>query len=227
MVLTGAGISAESGLPTFRDHDGLWRGHRPQDLASPEAWDADPGLVLDFYNMRRDAVRAAEPNAAHRALVELERCFHVDVVTQNIDDLHERAGSSRVLHLHGEIMKARSQAAERPLIDLQDRNIALGDTAADEEQLRPAVVWFGETVSQIGEAIDLAQQADRVLVIGTSLSVWPAAGLLRHARAARAVTVVSQWVDETFSGIELVREPAATAVPAIVRSWLAGEAAQA
>lgn len=182
VVLSGAGISAESGLKTFRDSDGLWEGYRIEDVATPRAWKRDPALVLDFYNMRRTGVREAQPNAAHQALAALENHFDVHIVTQNIDDLHERAGSSKVLHLHGEIFKMRSEHK-----DHNDKHalpitgdIRLGDKAPDGGQLRPHIVWFEEPVPHMAQAIYTASQADIFVVVGTSLVVYPAAGLVDY-----------------------------------------------
>lgn len=181
VVLSGAGISAESGLKTFRDSDGLWEGHNVHDVATPEAWHRNPELVLDFYNMRRKNVRAAEPNLAHRVLADLEQDYDVHIVTQNIDDLHERAGSSSVLHLHGEIFKMRSELEEDLVYPIAD-DISIGDMAQDGAQLRPHIVWFGEPVHMIEQAIPIIQQADVFVLIGTSLAVYPAAGLVDYVR---------------------------------------------
>ena len=181
IVLTGAGISAESGLKTFRDSDGLWEGYDVNEVATPRGWRKNPGLVLDFYNMRRRNVRDAIPNAAHRGLRELENYFDVQIVTQNIDDLHERAGSSRVLHLHGEIFKMRSELDETLVYPIQD-DIQIGDRAKDGGQLRPHIVWFEEPVPLIIDASRLVQAADIFAIIGTSLAVYPAAGLIDFAQ---------------------------------------------
>lgn len=184
VVLSGAGISAESGLKTFRDSDGLWEGHKIEDVATPRAWKRNPALVLDFYNMRRAGVLEAVPNAAHIALAELEEHFDVHIVTQNIDDLHERAGSTNVLHLHGEIFKMRSEHKDHndsfalPITG----DIHLGDRAADGGQLRPHIVWFEEPVPHMAQAIYTASQADVFVVVGTSLVVYPAAGLVDYVR---------------------------------------------
>src|SRR4026208_189901 len=167
VVLSGAGISAESGLKTFRDSDGLWEGYNIEDVATPRAWKKDPQLVLDFYNMRRKNVAAAEPNAAHYGLAELEKDFDVHIITQNIDDLHERAGSTKVLHLHGEIFKMRSERDETIVSDIHG-NMKLGELAEDGSQWRPAIVWFEEPVPKIEEAIPLARNADIFVVVGTS-----------------------------------------------------------
>ena len=188
VVLTGAGISAESGLQTFRGPDGLWEGHRVEDVATPEAWAANPGLVLEFYNQRRRGVRQAQPNAAHLALVDLEGAYDVRIVTQNVDDLHERAGSSNVLHLHGEVRKARSTRDSSLIRDLDDSDIHLGDLCERGSQLRPHIVWFGEMVPAMDEAVELVAEADVLLVVGTSLQVYPAAGLVFEApRRARRI----------------------------------------
>jgi len=178
VVFTGAGISAESGLKTFRGEDGLWEGYRVEDVATPEAWARNPELVQRFYNERRKAVLAARPNAAHLALVKLESQFRVSIITQNIDDLHERAGSNNVLHLHGLITLAQSSIDPRLTYPLERSEIRTGDCCELGSQLRPHVVWFGEPVPNMSKAISLCQQADIFLVIGTSLQVYPAASLL-------------------------------------------------
>ncbi|MFA6778218.1 MAG: NAD-dependent deacylase [Paludibacteraceae bacterium] len=183
VVLTGAGISAESGISTFRDSDGLWEHYRVEDVATPEGFARNPGMVLDFYNQRRRETLACKPNYGHVGLADLERYFEVDIITQNIDDLHERAGSSSVLHLHGEIMKARSSKEEDIIVDLPaDADIHLGDKAPDGTQLRPFIVWFGEAVPNITPAISLVEDAEIFLIVGTSLNVYPAAGLVRYVR---------------------------------------------
>lgn len=179
VVLSGAGISAESGLKTFRDSDGLWEGYDVAEVATPQAWYKNPSLVLDFYNMRRRNVKDAVPNAAHFALAELEQHYDVHIVTQNIDDLHERAGSTNVLHLHGEIFKMRSELNEELVYPITD-DILMGDLAQDGGQLRPHIVWFGEAVPMIEQAIPIMQQADVFVLIGTSLAVYPAAGLVDY-----------------------------------------------
>lgn len=181
VVLTGAGISAESGLKTFRDSDGLWNGYDIEDVATPRAWKKNKQLVLDFYNMRRRDVLNAQPNAAHIGLAELEKDFNVHVITQNIDDLHERAGNTNVLHLHGEIFKMRSEFDEELIYEIK-KDILLGDVADDGAQLRPHIVWFEEPVPMIGRAAEIASGADIFVVIGTSLAVYPAAGLINYAQ---------------------------------------------
>jgi NAD-dependent deacetylase len=179
IVLTGAGVSAESGLKTFRDSDGLWEGYDINEVATATAWRRNPALVQEFYNMRRRGVKEAKPNDAHFALAELENHFDVHIITQNIDDLHERAGSTNVLHLHGEIFKMRSEKNEA-LVYTTYEDIQMGDTAADGAQLRPHIVWFEEPVPMIEEAIKVARQAELFLIVGTSLVVYPAAGLVNH-----------------------------------------------
>lgn len=179
VVLTGAGISAESGLRTFRDSDGLWEGYQVTEVATPGAWRKNPQLVLDFYNERRKNVAAARPNAAHYGLAELENDFDVTIITQNIDDLHERAGSTNVLHLHGEIFKMRSETDESLVSEIRG-DIRLGDKAADGSQFRPAIVWFEEPVPMIEEAVPIVYAADIFAVVGTSLVVYPAAGLVNY-----------------------------------------------
>lgn len=179
VVLTGAGISAESGLKTFRDNDGLWMGYNIEDVATPRAFKKDPKLVLDFYNMRRREVASSLPNAAHTGLAELEKDFNVTIVTQNIDDLHERAGSTNVIHLHGEIFKMRGEKDESKIYEIID-DINLGQMAEDESQLRPHIVWFEEPVPMITEAMKIMHQADVFVLVGTSLQVYPAAGLVDY-----------------------------------------------
>lgn len=179
VVLTGAGISAESGLKTFRDSDGLWENYQLEDVATPRGWRANPKLVLDFYNQRRKDVRAAKPNAAHIGLAELEKDFDVTIVTQNIDDLHERAGSTNVVHLHGEISKMRSVDNEE-IIYMVEEDISVGDFAEDGGQLRPHIVWFEEAVPMIEHAANIMANADIFVLVGTSLQVYPAAGLIDY-----------------------------------------------
>lgn len=180
VVLSGAGISAESGVKTFRDGDGLWENHRIENVATPEAWRRNPELVQQFYNERRRQLLTVQPNSAHTSLVELERDFDVRIITQNVDDLHERAGSAHVMHLHGELRKVRSERYEQLVYDW-DRDLMMGDLCDRGAQLRPHIVWFGESVPMIGPATELAETADIFLVIGTSLQVYPAASLMVYA----------------------------------------------
>lgn len=196
-VLTGAGVSAESGFSTFRDSGGLWAQYDPQVVASIDGWYRDRGLLLDFYNGLRHQLRDARPNAAHYAIASLEKDYDVTVITQNVDNLHERAGSTRVVHLHGELDKARPEHgvydesfSEAEVIDLHYEDIHLGDKAPNGSQLRPHIVWFGEAVPKIERAIDYVSQADILLIVGSSLSVYPAAGLYRYAGPDCSVYVI-------------------------------------
>lgn len=180
-ILTGAGMSAESGIKTFRDSDGLWEGHDVHAVATPEGWQKNQALVLDFYNQRRRQLLTVSPNAGHTALAELEKDFDVNIVTQNIDDLHERAGSSKVIHLHGELLKARS-TADPSLVYHWKKDINKGDKCEKGSQLRPHVVWFGEDVPMLRFGAAVVEEADIVAIIGTSMQVYPAAGLINYAR---------------------------------------------
>lgn len=186
MVLTGAGISAESGLKTFRDSNGLWEGHDVMEVATPEGFQKNPELVLEFYNQRRRQLLTVEPNAAHKALVDLEANFNVHIITQNVDDLHERAGSSQVLHLHGELLKARSINSTTEILD-QKNDILLGDTCKNGYQLRPHIVWFGEAVPLLEDAISITEKADYLIIIGTSMQVYPAASLIDFVDSATPI----------------------------------------
>lgn len=179
VVLTGAGISAESGISTFRDADGLWEGHDVMEVASPQGWRRNPKLVLDFYNQRRAQLHTVEPNAAHYALADLEKAYNVMVITQNVDDLHERAGSTRILHLHGELRKVRSTSDPNLIYDW-DKDVTENDRCAKGSQLRPHIVWFGEAVPAIETAMRLCEVADMLLIVGTSMQVYPAAGLVDY-----------------------------------------------
>ena len=190
VVLSGAGMSAESGIATFRGVDGLWEGHRVEEVASPEGFAEHPERVLEFYNQRRRQVIQSEPNEGHKALARLESLFDVHIVTQNIDDLHERGGSTRVLHLHGEIRKARSTRDERLVVNLEGSELCLGDCGPDGAQLRPHIVWFGEAVPLIEPAMDIVGSADIVVVVGTSLQVYPAAGLVGYAPSNAPIHVI-------------------------------------
>lgn len=196
VVLTGAGISAESGLRTFRDSDGLWEGYDVYEVASPRGWAKNRKLVLDFYNQRRRDVLAAKPNGAHTGLADLEADFDVHIITQNIDDLHERGGSTNVLHLHGEIFKMRSVNDEERVFPIQG-DINEGDLAPDGGQLRPHIVWFDEPVPMITEAASIAAAADIFVVIGTSLAVYPAAGLLQYARPGIPKFIIDKNIPAT------------------------------
>lgn len=198
VVLTGAGVSAESGVSTFRDSDGLWEKHRVEDVASIGGWYRDPALVLDFYNARRTQLATVRPNAAHYAIADLEQEWNVTVVTQNVDNLHERAGSTRIIHLHGELTKVRPENcyndmdgySEATVFDIGYDVINLGDLAPNGAQLRPHIVWFGEAVPYINAAIDHVMNADVLLIVGTSLQVYPAAGLYAYAKADTPIYII-------------------------------------
>lgn len=213
VVLTGAGISAESGLKTFRDSDGLWEGYNVYDVATPGAWRKNPQLVLDFYNMRRKDVAGAKPNEAHTGLAELEKDFDVTIITQNIDDLHERAGSTNVVHLHGEIFKMRSEKDQQLIYDIRD-DIKIGDKATDGAQLRPYIVWFEEPVPMIETAISIVKTADIFVVVGTSLVVYPAAGLLNYASYIIPKYIVDKQIPYTngIDNIIAIEKPATEGV---------------
>lgn len=197
-VLTGAGVSAESGLKTYRDNGGLWNGVDPMEVASVEGWRRDPGKVLEFYNVRRSELEGARPNEAHRLIASLEGKYIVDVITQNVDNLHERAGSTHVVHLHGELTKIRPEDScneydgysEKYVIDIGYDTVHLGDKAPDGAQYRPHIVFFGEAVPKMERAIDLVSRADVLLIVGTSLQVYPAAGLYRYASADTPIYIV-------------------------------------
>jgi len=213
VVLTGAGISAESGLKTFRDSDGLWNGYNIEDVATPRAWRKDPKLVLDFYNMRRKDVAAAKPNAAHSGLAELQTDFDVHIITQNIDDLHERAGSKNILHLHGEIFKMRSEKNESLIYEIRE-DINIGDKADDGAQLRPNIVWFEEPVPMIEQAAAVAATAEIFVVIGTSLVVYPAAGLVHYTPRFSKKFIVDKQIPYTsaLAGVTAIELPATVGI---------------
>lgn len=200
VVLSGAGMSAESGIPTFRGSDGLWEGHRIEDVATPQAWEADFRSVLEFYNYRREAVLNAEPNEGHSKLAELQEWLDVEIITQNIDDLHERAGSNHVMHLHGEIRKARSTQKDDLIVDIAGPDLNEGDLCPLGSQLRPHVVWFGEPVPMMEKAIEKVLTADIFLVVGTSLQVYPAASLLNFIQPGVPIYSIDPNL-ENVSGI--------------------------
>ena len=219
VVLTGAGISAESGLQTFRDSGGLWEGYRVEDVCTPEAFARSPQTVIDFYNARRRAAAAAEPNTAHFALADLERAYDVQIITQNVDDLHERAGSGKVLHLHGELNKLRSTVDENEILPWQGDQ-TLSDRDSRGYPLRPHIVWFGEAVPLIEEAVRLVEAADTVIVVGTSLKVYPAASLLHYARFGVPVYLIDPKPNADVSGVEILAQTAVRGVPALVAELL-------
>jgi NAD-dependent deacetylase len=198
VVLTGAGISAESGIKTFRDHDGLWEGYNIEDVATPEAWKKHPQLVLEFYNMRRKNVAEAVPNKAHKILASLEKHFNVQIITQNVDDLHERANSSQVVHLHGELFKMRSEQDDTLISEIRGE-IKLGDLAKDGGQFRPHIVWFGEEVPLMELAYKMVSVADIFLIVGTSLLVYPAASLGDFVLPKAKCIIVDKKIPKTIS----------------------------
>lgn len=190
IVLSGAGVSAESGIPTFRDADGLWEGHDVMEVASPEGWSKNPELVLNFYNQRRKAASDAHPNLGHKILAELENDFDITIITQNVDDLHERAGSSNVLHLHGKLSEVRSTQDDSLIYDIGGDPIQLGELCDKGSQLRPNIVWFGEMVPMIDTAMTITSEADIFLIVGTSMAVYPAASLIDYVPHGKPIFIV-------------------------------------
>lgn len=221
-MLTGAGISAESGLQTFRDGDGLWKKYRFEELATPEAWRRDPALVLEFYNWRRKAAGEANPNPGHKALVSLEEKFDVQIITQNVDDLHERAGSTKVMHLHGELKKARSTSDPNLIYELNNREMKIGDKCEKGSQLRPHIVWFGEAVPMIEPATKITSKADIFIIIGTSLVVYPAAGLIVHVRPDRPKFYIDPkaFMVGGISNLHILTKTAGDGVPDLVKKLM-------
>ena len=212
VVLTGAGISAESGISTFRDSGGLWEGYDVMEVASPEGWDADPKMVLEFYNQRRLAARKAEPNLAHKLLAQLEVFYNVVVITQNVDNLHEQGGSSHVIHLHGELGQSRSTARASLVYDIEGTELNWGDTCELGSQLRPNIVWFGEMVPLLDTAAEYARQADVFAVIGTSLVVYPAAGLIHYVPEDTPIYIIDPKMPTVSDSPNLfkIEKPATT-----------------
>lgn len=220
VILTGAGMSAESGIATFRDSGGLWENHRVEDVATPEGFRRNPQLVLDFYNVRRKELLGAEPNMGHQLIADLEKNYDVTVVTQNVDDLHERAGSKKVIHLHGELMKVRSTGNPNAITTLTADNIEInvGDKGVDGYQLRPHIVWFGEAVPMIEEAVNVVRKADVLIVIGTSLNVYPAAGLLDFAPSGIPIYLIDpKPVGVKRSDVEHIQKGASEGMKDVVR----------
>ena len=209
VVLSGAGISAESGVKTFRDSNGLWENHRIEDVASPEGFQRNPQMVLDFYNARRKQLQKVEPNEAHLLLAKLEEYFEVHIITQNVDDLHERGGSSRIIHLHGELKKARPIDSESETI-VWEKDLNLGDLNSKGVQLRPHIVWFGEMVPEMDQAVKIAETADIFLVIGTSMQVYPAASLIQFIPDHCEVFVIDPNLDENFVAADHFLKTSAT-----------------
>ena len=221
--MSGAGISAESGLSTFRDSGGLWEEYNVYEVATPEAWEKDQKLVLDFYNQRRKQVLEAEPNAAHYALASLEEKFNVTIITQNVDDLHERAGSTNIIHLHGEITKAQSSVDPSLVYDIDDWELESGKKCEKGSQLRPYIVWFGEAVPKMTDASIITESADVLIVIGTSLNVYPAAGLIDIAEKEIQKYLIDPN-EMNVSGVDnltIIKEKASTGVPKLAEKLLA------
>jgi len=218
VVLTGAGISAESGIKTFRDADGLWEGHDIMDVASPIGWERNKNLVLDFYNKRRTQLLSVLPNKGHEALVQLETDFNVSIITQNVDDLHERAGSEKVLHLHGELLKVRSTKNEQ-LVYEWDKDLVLGDVCTEKAQLRPHIVWFGEEVPLLDKAIEITSKADILIIIGTSMQVYPAANLVNYVQPNIPIYFIDpkpSIAKNSFDNLTIINEVASIGVPKVV-----------
>lgn len=222
VVLTGAGMSAESGLKTFRDANGLWEGHDVMEVASPQGFARNPELVFEFYNQRRRQLLQVKPNAGHEALVHLEEKFEVTIITQNVDNLHEKAGSSKVLHLHGELFKVRSTKNESLVMDWT-KDLNLGDLDENGHQLRPHIVWFGEMVPMLQPAIEITMQADILMIIGTSMQVYPAASLVNYVNSGTPIYFIDPRPNVSkndFNNLTILAETAAKGVPSIVLNLL-------
>ncbi len=218
VVLTGAGMSAESGIATFRDADGLWEGHDVMEVATPEGFANNPELVLDFYNQRRAQLKEVEPNQGHVQLKNLEKKYNVQIITQNVDDLHERAGSSNVMHLHGELRKVRSTISPDLIYNWED-DLVLGDLCEEKSQLRPHIVWFGEAVPLIGEAVKIVEEADIIVIIGTSMQVYPAASLVDYRKQGTPIYYIDPNPSinkNQFNGLTLIEDGAAKGVTTLV-----------
>lgn len=223
VILTGAGISAESGVKTFRDSNGLWNNYKIEEVASPIAWAQNPEMVLEFYNQRRKQLFEVEPNKAHYALVKLEEKYNVQIVTQNVDDLHERAGSKNILHLHGELKKARSTVDENLIYELDNWELKKGDKCEKSSQLRPHIVWFGEAVPNFSIAIEIAKQADIFIVIGTSMVVYPAASLINYVDCNTDKFLVdpnTTRLGNNITNLEIITKNACSGVPELVYKLL-------
>lgn len=223
VVLSGAGISAESGIPTFRASDGLWENHRIEDVATPEGWRNNQALVQDFYNQRRRQALSVLPNAGHLALVKLEEKYDVTIITQNVDNLHEKAGSSNVIHLHGELFKSRSSVDESLIYDIAGWEIKAGDCCEKGSQLRPHIVWFGEAVPMMDIALEITNEADIFIVVGTSLNVYPAAGLVYVVEDNVPIYVVDPYTPEMQKrpNVTFITEPATTGLTKLAEELLA------
>lgn len=222
VILSGAGISAESGIKTFRDAGGLWEGHDIMEVATPQGFARNPALVLDFYNQRRKQALDVLPNAAHFALKKLETKFEVTIITQNVDDLHERAGSKNVVHLHGELFKARSTGNENLIYDIRGKDILIGDRCEKGFQLRPHIVWFGEQVPMMEKAVELTAQADVFIVVGTSLQVYPAAGLLDYVKKNTTIYLIDPKIPDIIQrkNLHLLQKTAVEGLPTLVDELL-------
>ena len=223
VILTGSGISAESGVKTFRDSDGLWNNYRIEEVASPIAWAQNPDMVLEFYNQRRKQLFEVEPNEAHYALVKLEEKYDAQIITQNVDDLHERAGSKNILHLHGELKKARSTIDESLVYELDNWELKKGNNCEKGSQLRPHIVWFGEAVPNISIAIEIAKQANVFIVIGTSMVVYPAASLINYVDDEVAKYLVdpnTTGIENNIPNLEIINKKACSGVPELVNKLL-------
>lgn len=220
VIFSGSGVSAESGISTFRDPDGLWAKYDIEEVATPQAFARNPAKVLEFYNLRRRNALAAQPNAAHFAIARLQHYFDVTVITQNVDDLHERAGSSNVLHLHGELMKARSTADETLIYTTHGNDIHVGDLCEKGSQLRPHIVWFGEAVPKFDAACNIAAAADILLVVGTSLAVYPAASLVDHVSSHCEIYAVDPALEKASPRWHCLQETAGCGVPKLVEQWI-------
>ncbi|MBT8317215.1 MAG: NAD-dependent deacylase [Lutibacter sp.] len=222
VVLTGAGMSAESGLKTFRDANGLWEGHDIMEVASPIGWEKDKNLVLDFYNKRRTQLLQVSPNTGHKALVELEQYFDVTIVTQNVDDLHERAGSKHILHLHGELLKVRSTKNEQLIYDWK-KDLIVGDFCEENHQLRPHIVWYGEEVPMLDKAIKYTATADILIIIGTSMQVYPAASLVHFVKPKTPIYFIDpnpSIAPNQYNNLRIIPEKASTGVLKIVKELI-------
>jgi NAD-dependent deacetylase len=216
VVFTGAGISAESGLGTFRDSGGLWEQFKIEDVATPEAFERNPELVLNFYNIRRKQLLESEPNTAHISLNKLSKKYNLQIITQNIDDLHERSGNKKVFHLHGKLMESKSSVDDSLIYPIEGADLKIGDLCENGSQLRPNVVWFGEAVPKMIDAIAITKKADIFIIIGTSLNVYPAASLLNYTDNAKRIILIDLQAEQERS-IEVMKEKATIAVPRLVR----------
>jgi len=219
VVLTGAGISAESGLKTFRDSDGLWEGHNVMEVATPEAFAKNPKLVLEFYNQRRKQLLTVSPNKAHRNLAKLENDFDVEIITQNVDNLHEAAGSSKITHLHGELLKVRSSLHENLVLDWK-KDLVIGDLAEDNSQLRPHIVWFGEMVPMLDKAIEITKNADILIIIGTSMQVYPAASLIDYIKADTPIYFIDPKpavFEHQFNNLTIIKDVASSGTDTLIQ----------